>query len=1068
MIRTLTAFFSFALFLSTPSLHGQSVPLYFAQYPALSPDGSALVFSYAGDIWKVSSGGGTAERITGMEGRENHPRISPDGKWLAFSASQYGNDDIYVMPLAGGEARRLTFHEAGDEVSSWSWDSRFIYFTSGRYNTVSTYKIAVTGGTPERIFGNYFNTIHNLAENPVTGELFFNYSWESYMFATRKGYKGPFNPDIQSYNPKTKVYKKYTDWIGKDFGATIDRKGNIYFVSDEGNGQMNLYCLKDGKKVPLTRFDEMVSHPSVNAGGDKVVFEKGYELWIYDVAERQSHPVAVTGFLNNTLSQQQDFSIKNNISAFDVSDDNKKLAFICRGSLFVSDIKGKFIKELETLPMERVLEVHWLADNKTLLYGQTFGGYENWFTQPADGKGKEKQITRDQSNNRQLAFDSKKTQAVYLRGRNEVRLLNLKTMQASTIARDELWGFYNDQPYFSPDDRYISYTAIRNFEKDMFIYRVSDGRSLNITHTGVTERDPFWSPDGRYLYFISDRTHPNYPYGSQESHVYRMALEKKDAPFRSDKFDELFKSDKKKDGDDEDKSDTTGVKKDSGGEKDDKNKDDDEKIKKITIDFNGLMGRLERVGPRFGEQNDVYAIKDDGKEIILFTSNHDQGRMAIWKWEKEPFGEEKTEKITAPPTGGLNIAQAKDDYYILLQGNIYRLRISSNNTDKIEMEDFRFHKNLRQEFNQMFYEAWANLQENYYNETFNGVNWQTIRDKYAGYLPNVRSRDDLRRLLQDMMGELNTSHYGFSSRGEEEDHFYDATTAEAGIMFDQTNPYRVQEVVKNGPADYGKKDVLPGDELIAVNDTMVDNSRNREYYFSFPNMPQELSLTFKRGQRKIRIKVHPESYHDLEEQLYDEWIAGKAKKVSEEGHRRIGYVYMKNMSLDALQKFMEDMVSDSCNRDALILDLRYNTGGNVHDQVLQFLSQRPYLQWKYREGKMSPQPDFAPAAKPIVLLVNEQTLSDGEMTAAGFRQLKLGTIIGTGTYHWIIFTTGKTLVDGSYYRLPSWGCYTLDGKNLEKTGVTPDIHVANSFTDRLEGKDPQLDAAIKLLLEQLK
>ncbi|HEY0897156.1 MAG TPA: S41 family peptidase, partial [Sphingobacteriaceae bacterium] len=162
------------------------------------------------------------------------------------------------------------------------------------------------------------------------------------------------------------------------------------------------------------------------------------------------------------------------------------------------------------------------------------------------------------------------------------------------------------------------------------------------------------------------------------------------------------------------------------------------------------------------------------------------------------------------------------------------------------------------------------------------------------------------------------------------------------------------------------------------------------------------------------------------------------------------------------------MVSEADKKDALILDLRYNRGGNVHDNVLQFLSQRPYLQWKYRGGKLTPQPNFAPAAKPIILLVNEQSLSDAEMTAAGFKELKLGKIIGTETYRWIIFTSGKGLVDGSFYRLPSWGCYTLDGRNLETEGVKPDIYVKNTFKDRLEGKDPQLDRAVSEILKELK
>ncbi len=207
----------------------------------------------------------------------------------------------------------------------------------------------------------------------------------------------------------------------------------------------------------------------------------------------------------------------------------------------------------------------------------------------------------------------------------------------------------------------------------------------------------------------------------------------------------------------------------------------------------------------------------------------------------------------------------------------------------------------------------------------------------------------------------------------------------------------------------------------------------------------------------------------MQNHLYDEWIDANRKRVDELSNKQVGYVYMKDMGTDALKEFELKMVSDSINqRKGLILDLRYNTGGNVHDKVLQFLSQRPYLQWKYRNGKMSPQPNFAPAAKPIILLINEQSLSDAEMTAAGFKELKLGKIIGTDTYHWIIFTSAKSLVDGSSVRLPSWGCFTLDGQNLEYSGVSPDIYVKNTFEDRMNDKDPQIEKAVEEIMKELK
>ena len=177
---------------------------------------------------------------------------------------------------------------------------------------------------------------------------------------------------------------------------------------------------------------------------------------------------------------------------------------------------------------------------------------------------------------------------------------------------------------------------------------------------------------------------------------------------------------------------------------------------------------------------------------------------------------------------------------------------------------------------------------------------------------------------------------------------------------------------------------------------------------------------------------------------------------------------MKNMGQGELEQFINDMTQELSGKDALILDIRYNTGGNVHDEVLRFLSQRSYLQWKYREGTLTSQSNFAPSDKPIVLLTNEQSLSDAEMTAQGFKALHLGTIIGNETYHWIIFTSAVGLVDGSSVRMPAWGCYTNDGKDLEKTGVQPDIRVINTFEDKLNGRDQQLDRAVEELLKKLK
>jgi len=1026
---------------------------HFLTYPTLTPDGSQAIFCFEGDLWQVSTEGGTAYRLTAMEGEEVRPRVSPDGKWLAFSASPDGQMDVYLMPLGGGTIKRLTWHEGFDEVESWSWDSEHIYTCSNRNNRFSSYKISREGGTPSRLFHHYFHTTHNLFPHP-DGRLFFNESWESKYFISRKGYKGAFNPDIKSYDPATEVYTYYTDFEGKDMEATIDQEGTVYYTSTEYNGEYNLYKLDKDKRIRLTTFDESIRHPFVCANGTKVIFEKDYQLHIWDAATETTQQITVKIPTFKKLSLEKDFEVAGEITYFDVSPDDKKFVWVSRGKLFVSDTEGKFIQQIATLPQGRVSEALWLNDNKRILFSQTVNGYQNWFVISADTGTVARSVTSDEQNNRNLTFNSDRTQAVYLSGRNEVRLLDLETFVSQTIVNDEIWALYNPNPYFSPDDQYIMYTAYRNFEQDIFLYHLTDKTTINLTQTALTETTPFWSPDGKYVYFTADRNQPNYPYGPEDPNLYRIPLLKYDEPFKAEKYSELF-------------ADTDEAK----GETSEEDQNDDSSSGSsdsvvVKIDTTTLLLRWEQIGPQFGSQSGPYVVQKEDKTWIFFISDHDEGKSALWQLTMKDFEDKKTEKVDGLPPGNTQLRVKDDKGYVLADGAIYKLNIENGKAEKITI-NHTFRSVLQAEFEQMFEEVWANVEENFYNEDFHGIDWKGMRDKYAAYLPFLNSRNDLRRLITDMLGELNTSHYGFSSLGEEEKTFYKAKTMTTGILFQDNEPYIVDRVVEGSSADKAHIDIQQGDVLEAVNGQLVDPVQNRESYFSNPSQDEELHLTLSRNGTRYDISLHPQSYQAVENLRYNEWEQNCQKLVDSLSSHRIAYVHMKNMGRGELDRFYIDMTSEAHRREGTILDLRYNTGGNVHDEVLRFLAQKPYLKWKYREGAYTSQSNFGPSAKPIVLLINEQSLSDAEMTAAGFKQLNLGTILGTETYRWIIFTTGKTLVDGSFYRLPSWGCYTLDDANLEKTGVAPDINIENTFLHRLKGEDPQLEEAVTIIMNQL-
>ncbi|HBB90872.1 MAG TPA: peptidase S41 [Bacteroidales bacterium] len=1038
---------SFFLLLSSSA---KSSEPYFLSFPALSPDGKTVVFSFEGDLWKADAASGQAMRLTAMQGYETNARISPDGKWIAFSGRQLGNSDIYIIPIEGGDVKQITFHSANDDVENWSWDSKWIYFNTGRVNG-STWRVPAAGGNPEPIVTQYFNRIHNVAEHPKTGELFFNDTWESSSMAHRKGYKGEFNPEIQSWNPKTNEYKKYTDYLGKDMWATIDRDGVVYFVSDQKNGQYNLCKLDNGKTRFLTNFDTSIRRPFVSTDGSKVIFEKDYQLYVYDVKSDKSSKLNIGIVRNNLLPKELSYNITGTISDFDVSPDNKKIAFVSRGDLFVSDIEGKFIRKIDRNTVvethndaslqgpsdfERVMSVKWLSDNKTLLFNQTWNGYLNWFTISADGKGEVKQHTKDLRNNRDIEFNEKRTEAAYISGRDELRQMDLKTLESKTIVTDEFWGFQNGAPGFSPDGSYVLYTAKRNFEDDIFVYNLKSKEITNLTGTGVAENGPVWSSDGKYIYFSTNRLKPSYPSGGGENHVYRMALDKFDTPYRMDEFDKLFKKD------------SAGAKKDT--------------TLNISINTDRIWDRFELISPAFGTQGGAYLIQKGDKVTVLYMSNHDKGTMALWKTTLAPFEAAKTEKIEGLPSPG-GIVKAGDKYYALSGGAVYKLNIDGNKAEKIEM-NHSFTRDMQAEFIQMFDETWANLEEDFYDEDLHGVDWKGFRKQYAAYLTFLNNRNDFRILMTDMLGEMNSSHMGFSTTGSEEASRLNYTTLEPGIEWDQANPLKVGRVFPRSVSDRKGIDIQPGDVLVAVDQKPVGGALPRDYYFYRPAMTQELLFTFSREGKEYDVKVHPAGAGAIGSYRYEEWIDDNRNRVNKLSDNKIAYVHMKNMGGGELGTFIMTLTRELEGKKGLILDLRYNTGGNVHDDVLRFLQQKTYLKWKSRGGKLANQSNFSPSDFPIVLLINEQSLSDAEMTSAGFKQLGLGKVIGTESYRWIIFTSGKGLVDGSFYRLPGWGCYTLDGQNLEKEGVKPDIYVKQTFLDRIQGKDPQIERAVAEIL----
>jgi len=1012
------------------SVNAESV--IFASRPSLAPDGSAIYFSYVGDIFKVSSDGGLALRVVSMAGIESNPRVSPDGRYLAFSSNETGNNNVYVVPVKGGEIVQLTFHDAGDVPVSWSPDSKMIYFESNRYNTISTYSVPVEGGTPKRLFANYFNTIANLVQNPVTGEFLFTESTESYRFATRKGYKGEHNSNIISWNPSKSEYLEVTTNIGKDIWPLTDTKGNFYYVSDELNGQDNIVKLEGKAKKWITKFDESVQYPAISADGSKIVYLKGYKITLSDTQSGKSVQPEIEVVENRTVNDAS-YKVETPQDAA-VSPDGKKLAFAFRGLLFVSDVKGNFVQQINTPSDERIGEVVWGDDSKTLYYTRTNLGFTNIFKQPADVTGEEKIVFKSESNARSLTRSHKGKILAFVNGSGSVMTLNFADDKTEEVAKGEFWAFQNYSISFSSDDKFMAFSAVNLFERDLFIYSFADKKVVNLTNSATYEDDPVFSPDGKYLYFTADRYTPSFPRGTSFQ-LFKVSLDKVCKPFEGAEYDKLF------------------------------GKPEAVKDSSVVINRAYIQRRYEKVVEK-GAQESPYIFVQKDKTFLFYVSNH-EGENGLYVQELKDWDEKPAQKVKGIVSLYRYVSNGKD-LFVLGREGLFKLDPGAATSTKIEIK-YTFSKNIQNEFNQMFYEVWATLDQNFYDVKFHGVDWKAKKDYYAGFLPLVKSRDELRTLLNDMLNELNSSHMGFSTFGKDEDTPVKYISAGTGLMFDNDRPYILDRIVSGSKADFSGNPLMKGDELVAVNGIKVDKKTNREKYFVSPAGRDEIVLRFARpvkgnGNPEFDVRLHTMSSGDIRSLLYTEWEDSNRSVVDRLGGGKIAYVHMRDMSPEALNNFLVDMNTYAVHKEALILDLRFNNGGNVHKEVIDFLSQKQHFKWSYRNNQINTHPNVTPGDRPIIVLINERSLSDAEVTSNGIKTLSIAKLVGTETYRWIIFTSGVRLVDGSSVRLPAWGCYSLNGKDLESSGVVPDIYVKNTFKDRLESKDPQLERAIKELL----
>ncbi len=1016
----------------------QEKPLIGARHPALSPDGRRIAFSYMGDIWTAPVEGGRALQLTNNSAYEREPIWSPDGKWIAFSSNRFGNNDVFIVPSGGGTPVQLTFHTGEDIASDFTPDGRFVVFRSNRASSGSLYKVSVQGGNETPLLETYWNYAACGRISPDGAKVLFSWGSEN-NYWWRRGYRGANTAKIWIADLPGPGLKKVIDDPANAFWPAWRADGaGFYFVSDR-SGTYNIWtAAADGSGIrAVTRFDRGdVRWMSVAARAPWAVYERDFGLWLTNLDTGESHRVAVAA--PSEPKENRTFFVENApVSEYAVSPDGRKIAAVVRGEIFVLSSEGGYARNVTNSPW-RERSPDWDKDGRTVFYISDAGGKPDIFAVSALGDEKPRRLTDSPEDKNALQVSPDGQWIAYYRGPRELRLIRPNGQDDRLLAEMDFGGRFADEFAWSSDSRFIAVTAARNGQTDIFAVEAATGKSEILTDTAYDESGPLWTPDGKSLLFSSNRTGHSFPEFTGRWDLYRLLLQPRRPEFDEDDFDKLFAKDEAKDKPEPKKEDQAPV--------------------PVVLKLEDLARQTESVVVTLGNEHSYVFVPKD--ETILFVSDMD-GRSRLWKTslKKKERGRFEPHPSGLEGIRSLRLDRKGEALYYLTNGGLGRLDLGSGKTRPLTFET-RLMVDKTADYEQMLSELYYTLGQYYYDAGFHKADWKAVYERFRPVLQQVREDQDFADYANLMIGELNSSHMGFSMPRTTR---VDEPSAHAGAVWSFAGgKTTLLRLIKDGPLYDQRGSVAAGDELLSVDGRPVEAAVNFWRAFN-GKLDKRVKLIFRnpKTRKTAEVVIKPIPQSEENRLLLEEWIASRRQAVKAKSADQIAYIYLRAMGFGDLTRFLLELERDAVPRKALILDLRFNNGGNVHDRVLEALMKPVYAKWRKRGLGETFQSTFGFADKPVVVITNEFTLSDGEMTTNGFKALRRGPVVGNTTYGWLIFTTSVGLLNGGSFRLPYWGCYTLDGRDLETLGgVVPDVKVVNDLGHAVRGEDPQLDRAV--------
>ncbi|HUB81814.1 MAG TPA: PDZ domain-containing protein [Bryobacteraceae bacterium] len=1048
--------------------------------------GNRIVFSYAGDLWLVSSEGGTASRITSDPGLELFPKFSPDGKWIAFTGQYDGNFNVYVMPSEGGQPRQLTFVpdqvEApermgpNNEVIAWTRDSRRIVFLSRRqaFNEWfgKLFTVSVDGGLPVAL---PLDKGGLLAYSPDGSTIAYNRIFRN--FRTWKRYKGGMQQDIWTYNFNTKQADRITDYDGTDT-FPMWRGDTLYWASDRGPEQrLNLYrrAVNGGPVRQLTDFKDFdVEWPSL--GGDSIVFQNGGYLYVLDLKTEKDRKLTIRLDGDSPQARKHWASVAGLIQSFDIAPDGSRAVFGARGDVFTVPAKQGPTRNLTHSSGSREQYVAWSPDGKWIAFVSDETGEQQLYIAPEDGSGKEQQITSaDKMFLLKPVWSPDSRKLLYTDNSARLFYVDIQTRQPVLIDRDL---FDDPEGYnWAPDSQWVAYGKTgENHNSAIYLYSLADKKITGVTDTSTQSWDPVFDPGGRYLYFLSNRN-------------YNEVLGVFDTEFSNPDATRIYAVTLRKD-----LPSPVAPRTDEVGQK------TDTADPPFGIDSDGLPGRVVDLPVAAGNYTALLANKD----VVFYLSQPTNGLSGPLPGQQPRLGAYDLEKRK----DGV-VVNGATDFALSFHGNkiLYAARKSGEPAENdveqsgpvarnfgvvdadlpahphastdgaLNLSDMRTEVDPHEEWLQIFNEVWRQERNYFFEPSMNGVNWEAQREKYLPLVAHAGDRYDLTFILGEMIGELCNSHT-YVGGGDYPDLKpvnvgmlgveFEADPASGRYRFAKIDPGENWQPGLQSPLTEPGLNVHPGDYLLAVNHRelrtpqnpyeLLENTAGKETTLTVNSQPTEL------GARQIPVKP-VRSQIGLQEL---QWIDHNREEVDKMSDGRVGYVYLPDMSAPGLNAFVKQFFPQ-IRKEGMVIDVRYNGGGFVDQLVFERLRRMLSGMESARNWKSATIPEIVFNGY-LDCIANAYTASDGDLFTYFFKMYKLGPVIGERTWGGVRGIRGYIpLIDGGYVTRPEFSLYNLDSQwVVENHGVDPDITVDNRPDLVAQGHDPQLEKAVELVLQDIR